>query len=126
MLPKYSALGKKKHHRHTIICIINQDLTRPLVGLAASLLSGKPARGSATRAGAGTAATGTGGLALGPSRKLFPSINCQGAAGDGALAQRRTSTGSHLSPCCGCPSRERGWSVCVTALGAAPVQMGVT
>lgn len=53
MLPKYSALGKKKHHRHTIICIINQDsldLTRPLVGLTASFLSGKPNQASAASA----------------------------------------------------------------------------
>jgi len=76
MLPKYSALGKTKRHRHTIICIINQDsldLTRPLVGLAASFLSGKPDRASvagacrrqaAGRAAAGVCSRGKRGLAL--------------------------------------------------------------
>lgn len=117
MLPKYSALGKKEtppphhylHHKSRLY-----DLTRPLVGHAASFLTGKPNQTSVA------SARRSGGRqsrrrrlfqreeGLGPqawhSRKLFPSINCRGAARDGALSQRRTSTGSQF------PGRERGWA----------------
>jgi len=86
MLPKYSALGKKKLHRHTIICIINQDsldLTRPLVGLAASFLSGKPKQTSAAsarwsraagRAAAAACSRGKRGLALRHGAQEGPSL----------------------------------------------------
>lgn len=136
MLPKYSALGKKKLHRHTIICIITQDsldLTRPLVGLAASFLSGKPKVTSAASAcrsrvagGAAAAACSRGkrGLALTwRSRKPFPSLPQMAKVLQEMEHYRKEepALGPTFTTYRGFPYREQGWaaSLCLKVLEAA-------